>query len=75
MSSNAAPGGVDGQIYGVADGALLTFEPTNPGDAHVDMWLWVDGREYPGRSLTSAQLRGVAADLRARAEVIDGGGQ
>lgn len=71
VNGEAAPGGVDGRILYCGPGTLLTLEPTNPGDVEVHAWARVDGHERPGTALGAAQLRDLAADLTARADLID----
>lgn len=75
INGRAAPGGVDGQAMFCGPGTRLTLEPTNPGDAEVLAWVWADGDERPGFTLTAPQLRSLAINLLARAHVLDAGHQ
>lgn len=71
MNGEAAPGGVDGRIVFCGPGTRLTIEPTNPGDVETHAWVWAAGDEQPGVTLKPAELRSLAADLLARADLID----
>lgn len=74
MNGRARLGGVDGRVVFCGPGTKLTLEPTQPRDPEVYAWVWANGAERPGFVLNTTQLRDLAADLLARADVIDAGG-
>ncbi|GAB3471898.1 hypothetical protein [Actinophytocola sediminis] len=48
----------------------LVFEDTDPGDRHALLSVYRDG-DGPGVLLDPAQLREIAADLTARADLME----
>lgn len=56
---------------GVEPGDVLIVEPTGPDDYDVVLWAHIDGREQESFSLRPDVLRALAADLAARADLID----
>jgi hypothetical protein len=59
-----------GETFRATNGALLTVEPTDPGQPAVELWTLVHGEESPTIRFDATTAARLADDLAARARLL-----